>query len=1136
MSPTHRSNSQSNMQDDSTTNDRSTVDVAGRMKDRIRANAGSTQGASSNNKLRNYRLYSNNMQATSRGSSFQKDTTLSRGAGRFLPPPPPSPPPLPPALSPPAPPPLPPTTHDFSQRSAVSPISTPGLAGLRSGSVFAPTDAITFNVFPGCDSYGRYTQPVQNARRTSPHPPERPPHINSRPCAPVVPNSRDARLRASSSFGFRPDLLALDPISSRIVRTADGTVRYIRPSPDMLVRCHSSDPYRKKSSFENSPEMRPRTITRFIPTKLETLDHSRMGKNSVLGVDAHTAPRDVPARVDSRRQNEVNRLSRQQYQPDAVLDRVSVKTLKVSTNSRDEKKEMLSSRHGTHSTVRPGVQEGPSGGSRIGTVTGYASSPTVITAAQSATCARNTQVFQNHGNGTDRPSNLNGAGKSHANCQNLQKDVDLTREFRLPSTPRRRSVASKYSRLPPISSTPSPRLSFSDNPVLRQNPATPTRQMKRRRSLSPHDICARRVSRPPCVKDIRLAEPPRPSPPRGMRQSHQTPSPMIVNQPSLDPSAHGGSGGSASSGHLDSAKRKGVASSKTVPKTKGTAMAHDSHGKTKHVRNGTLDTSKVPTNDSPYTSDGYSATPDVPGYNSAVSSERNGSPHPGQKLIQVFEDPAVPFPDVSRDFSGIPTSSVSDLLQVWDFVSSFFKTLGLTSFPLRHFEKALVHGEQCSLLDACVVRLVRSITRDPGLVADLKIKSEVVRAVQSGGNKPAATWTVLKLLPEILQCDSAAGSEDDSLQHTISVLKTGGRDAFFTKIDAAGRLRVLCELVHHVSMADNLRECVMDSLEYMEEDKKKAREEYTASRKRLESQIRQLRQDIIDHKLKHGLSDQAEAGTTAAGSALVSTDSIPGTPVVSSLSANRESAEPNQDAARNDPIIVDTDEVVKVTSRPIPLSRKERRIQSAMEERARERRKKAVRDLDLLEDRLEQARGSLRTLKNSRVVQQTRDLTSGQIVGNGSTPEKCGATSGAKDGNTVRTRRTFALEESEDPVRTLPLGEDRLGRQYWFLDGCGRIWIEEVDSNEWHAITTVDNLEALLKWLNPERDNERSLHAILTRKMGDIKHEMTTEAMLIAAEKRSEGHPTRSQTRSAKGASSTGSAVTNFLNYRNTEG
>lgn len=561
---------------------------------------------------------------------------------------------------------------------------------------------------------------------------------------------------------------------------------------------------------------------------------------------------------------------------------------------------------------------------------------------------------------------------------------------------------------------------------------------------------------------------------------------------------------------------------------------------------------------SPYASDEFSGSLECPGDHSAVSSEletcfTSDNPFVGHMLnmdrgIPAKEkpeshapDPVVAFPDVDRDFSGIPSTSVSDLLQVWDFISNFSETLKLSPFRVRHLEQAIAYGSRCTLLDTCVTRLVHTIISDSGLASELGIPESVIRSLQSSGQRSSnGVWAVLEQLPRLLQFESEDHDADnDFLQSTVSKLNDGGREAFFTKIDAAGRLRVLRELVDYGAMADVLRECVSDSLEHIEEEKRKAREEFTSNRKRAEALIKQLRQEIIDHKAIHGLADAMSGVIGGEESASPNVDGVSNTPITNGTnpSASNEIIPGIIKGINGKCEKTGSVNTVSMASPGVAMqSRKEKLVQAAKERRQRELRQVAMRELHVLEGRLEKAKASLRTLKKSRIEVRMRDNTSGQISGVESLTDT-GNNSNGDNGTkrVVRTRRTFTLEEPEDPVRTYPLGEDRHGRRYWFLDGCGRIWIEDVSSHDWCALVTIDAVQTLLEWLNLTRFNERKLHTNLSQRLQEIAHEMSSDAAFDTSERRGREYLTRASSQRAGKAGSVPSTVANFLNYRNNE-
>lgn len=1135
MYPTPQFDESGGMHGELGTNMRSAIGIPGQVNRHLRNNIGTSSEIVGEDRLRNFQRYITNTQLSSRDGVATRVTTTYPPPVLQMPPPPP---PLPPLLPPPMPPPLP-GMYNFPP--APTAVSAPQV--MDPGATSRPVvsgNALTFNAVSGYVSYGYYAiatpvQPQQPApiRYLPPSVPT-PPSPQSEPTATDPVLSRDVNRPADVLDSLRHDSLV-----SRLVESAQGAVHYVRNrSATQLVRGISetriqNSPHGSNFSSQSRNEVAGKTNTKPVVRRL-SMDEQRIRHSPDVQAVRYIQPEDE----ECLHLNNVRGQDTQQGRRHAHrASNISAAT--IPPNSSDKRGGTTCDWQHASTTPTDVEQITQSGVGRNGIHI-----PDETTNARGATQpgkrVRGKQVYGPDEDETVSALNLNSARKSEHSRQNRQNVIEISREIKTPSISLSRP--SKFDRSPPVS-TPSPSVEFLNNPVVHTHPPPPLRQMKRRRS-SLHDSRAAPLSKGSCDKIPRLDNPPHSVSPHERRQPGVAKSPVAVDGPSARSDGYGDhiSGGSYSA--YSSPEQKPTVSCGSVGDEEETAMAFNSMGEdNEDTPIGTLHVRNARSYGSSYASDAYSGSPNGLAGNSAVSSERDDLSLPDRHQRCVTKDPDVTYPEVSRDFGGIPSTSVSDLLQVWDFVSNFCKSLKLTPFPLYHLEQAVVYGARCSILDSCILRLVRTAMSDPGLVSDLGIEDNVVRAVQNSAQKSHnAVWTVLEHLPQMLQFESPDfDADDDFLQDTVTLLRKGGKSAFFNKIDTAGRLRVLRELVDYACMADVLRECVTDSLEHVEEEKKKGREEFTLNRKRIEAQIKQLRQDVFDHKIKHGLTDQAEEGMTATETAFVSTDSIPDTPGVSGHSSSRENGQQlldrhsnHQDSKRNESVAIEADETTATaTSGPTALSRQEKRMQSAREQQERDKRKSAIRELDALEDRLERARASLRALKKSRIMLYTRELNNGQNVGPDGSPEASKVGSGVGNGNVVRTRRKFAVEEPEDPVRTHALGEDRLGRRYWFLDGCGRIWIEDVPSNEWSALVTTDGVDALLKWLNPVRENEQVLHANITHRLQDITNEMNTESVMRSLEKKSRGHMTRSNKKANKKGST--SSAPNFLNYRNTE-
>lgn len=411
------------------------------------------------------------------------------------------------------------------------------------------------------------------------------------------------------------------------------------------------------------------------------------------------------------------------------------------------------------------------------------------------------------------------------------------------------------------------------------------------------------------------------------------------------------------------------------------------------------------------------------------------------QLSVSAEDPEEPYPETSSDFSGIPVNAVGDLLQLWEFVSSFYKTLRLSPFKLRHLEQAIAHKDRSYLLDACVTRLVQSILADSGLVDELGLPVSLVKKLTAKGTKDLAN-TILAALPNILSFESDE-VEDHFLDEAVQrIAGSSNKWAFYQILEPTAKLRVLRELVDYAAMADTLRECVADSLEHAEEEKRKAREENVANRKKLDMQIREHKQELVEYRLKHRLLETPTDSDKEKGQQDGKGRTVTG-------------KEPQQ-----------------------PLSRKQKLLAARKEKKHEEERRVIERGEDAIIAKIERDKASLKALKNLRLRSRASiSAREGESF----------------DDSAAAPSIPFAAPH-EDPIRTRPLGTDRDERCYWFFEGCGRLWIEDTKKGEWCTVKDVKNLDVLFRWLSQHRQEERHLAKNLRARRDIIAAEMGREA------------------------------------------
>lgn len=417
-----------------------------------------------------------------------------------------------------------------------------------------------------------------------------------------------------------------------------------------------------------------------------------------------------------------------------------------------------------------------------------------------------------------------------------------------------------------------------------------------------------------------------------------------------------------------------------------------------------------------------------------------------RSLIARAADPDEPYPKTLQEFSGIPPTAIGDMLQLWEFVTAFTGALRLSPFKLRHLEQAIVHKDRSTLLDACITRLVRSILADKDLADELGVADSVVKAVYAKGSKNL-TANILGSLHHILSFESDE-IYDEFLLSTVNKLETSSdKWAFYRVIEPAGKLRILRELVDYAIMTDKIRKCVSDSMEHAEEEKKKAREENAANRKKLELQIKDLKAEQLEYRLKNEIFD-GPADSDREKSVLNGTKDTGG-----------------------------TDDNAGDSSKEEGMSRKEKLLAVQKEKKEEEDRRVKERVVESYMVRIDKLKANLKMLKNLRLRNRT---------------SACAKEGDVFDSSVPAPSMPFAAPH-EDPVRTHPIGTDRDDRRYWFFEGSGRIWIEDTSFGEWCTLNTPESLEGLLRWLSNARREEQQLKKRIRQRKELILTEMANE-------------------------------------------
>lgn len=500
--------------------------------------------------------------------------------------------------------------------------------------------------------------------------------------------------------------------------------------------------------------------------------------------------------------------------------------------------------------------------------------------------------------------------------------------------------------------------------------------------------------------------------------------------------------------------------------------------------------------DTPTISDRDEETPSHSNHRLQSVVDTETSTEEGDQRTLHVEDPDEPYPQTFQEFSGIPPTAIGDLLQLWEFVSSFSKTLRLSSFKLRHLEQAIVCTERSTLLDACLTRLVQGILADNGLVDELGVSDDLVKKLTSKGTKNVATL-ILAALPDILSYES--DEVDDNFLHcTVERLASSSdKWAFYRLLDPAGKLRIFRELVNYTAMTDLLRECVADTMEHAEEERKKAKEENAANRKRLEQQIREHKAELLQYRIKYSLVES------------------PG-------DTQKEKAEDGEKANNEG------------ENGNLPLSRKQKLLAAKKEKKDVEERRVIERGAEAIIAKIEKDRAALKTLKNLRLRNRT----------------SISAREGELFDESIAAPSMPFTSRHDDPVRSHPIGTDRDGRCYWFFEGSGRVWIEDTKGSEWCTLNDKTGLEVLLRWLSPHRKEENELRGYIKSRLDFIGTEMAGEARELELAKAEEQEDqdsylevvprcTRARKRKAesknRAKAKKGKNIGSFLDYRNLE-
>lgn len=497
------------------------------------------------------------------------------------------------------------------------------------------------------------------------------------------------------------------------------------------------------------------------------------------------------------------------------------------------------------------------------------------------------------------------------------------------------------------------------------------------------------------------------------------------------------------------------------------------------------------------------------------------------------------FPE-TQIVEGVPKESAGELLVVWDFVKNFAAILKVSpgSVDLSAFERALAGVGDRDWLDAVVVRLVFCILGDRELVKELDFDREVSEGLLAVRPKrklgKAEVRKVFEALPEFLSYEPDEVDADDRRLISIVEKLRLEVDGFYTQCSAADRVRICRELVDYACMADSLLECVQDSLDHAAEEQKKVRDEIVANRRKLEAQLKCLRDELKEYREKHGLLTTAtapepatleEGSAPGAGAIQLAGGSGPGEVAAvrkdneekadESAKANTDSLpdaalsgrKPDELAAPSITIADEPDEAGE--ERGANLSRKQK-LEAAKEERRAEMLLREVeRGEETIEQKVEKTRIALKASRSVRLRPPRETLKKGESLAvlqqPASRPRSSMAPAAHRVGVGEERSTTLAAPprkvrlanpyiEDDDPVRTYPLGMDRARRGYWFFPDIGRLWIEDTTSSTWTYIADKEALVQLAAWFSPKYDTEVALAASLQRYMTTIEAAIARDA------------------------------------------
>ncbi|XP_031504524.1 uncharacterized protein LOC116267098 isoform X1 [Nymphaea colorata] len=124
----------------------------------------------------------------------------------------------------------------------------------------------------------------------------------------------------------------------------------------------------------------------------------------------------------------------------------------------------------------------------------------------------------------------------------------------------------------------------------------------------------------------------------------------------------------------------------------------------------------------------------------------------------------------------------------------------------------------------------------------------------------------------------------------------------------------------------------------------------------------------------------------------------------------------------------------------------------------------------------------------------------------------------------------FEKEIEKHFIRTNPLGKDRNYSRYWFFRREGRVFVENSDFERWGYYSTKEEIDQLIRSLNPKGERERALQRQLQKHYGRICVALQKRSKEIAQRFILEGELRRSARVKSQPKESLGPAYLKYVN------